>query len=88
MTQYITQDEDIRDYLPEAGFFITVKTRIQENAVRGPRETKKFKLWWKSVENSETVVAKVLSLGTKVRFIDSSELSDPFESQFETELEL
>tara|TARA_A100000172_G_scaffold16038_1_gene8563 strand:- start:23809 stop:27957 length:4149 start_codon:yes stop_codon:yes gene_type:complete len=76
------------EYLPEAGFFITVKTKIDETPIRGTRETKKFKLWWKSVENSETVVAKVLSLGTKVRFIDSSELSDPFESQFEAELEL
>jgi len=81
IAQYL-QDPNVAEYLPESGFFITIKTRITgARDPRGPRETKKFKLWWKSVENSQTVVAKVLSLGTKVKFVNGDiEASEPFDT--------
>ena len=76
VAQYVL-DQEIDEYLPESGFFLTIKTRIVETSKRGPKEVKKYKLWWKSVEDSQTIVAKVLSLGVRSKYIDDSE---PFES--------
>jgi hypothetical protein len=76
VAQYVL-DPKVDEYLPESGFFLTIKTRIIETSKRGPKEVKKYKLWWKSVEESQTIVAKVLSLGVKSKYIDDSE---PFES--------
>jgi hypothetical protein len=80
VAQYVSDPNGpVAEYLSESGFFLTIKTRIVETSKRGPKEVKKYKLWWKSVEDSQTIVAKVLSLGVKSRYIDGSEPSEAIE---------
>ena len=70
VASYIIQ-EQISDYLPTEGFFLTVKTRVIDLNSGNKKERRRFKLWWKSTyDTSNTVyVANILDLGTKSKII-------------------